>query len=46
MLCKEATWKFLYFLETSNEINQLLIFYVYKGILGIFEKKAQPNNVL
>ena len=46
ILCKEATTKFSYFLKTLHEINQLLILYVHKGILDIFEKKAQPNDIL
>lgn len=42
MLCKEDTLKFSYLLEKSNNINQLL----HKGVLGVFEEKVQPNDML
>ena len=44
MLCKPHKF-FSYFLKSSDEINQLLIFYVSKDILGIFEKKVQSDGV-
>ena len=37
--------KNFYFFETSDD-NQLLILYVSNDILGIVEKKTQPNDIL
>lgn len=35
-----------YFFESSNKINQLLMLYVHKGILCIFENKGPTIWVL